>query len=218
MNSFTFFHSLLFCLIYFQAEKSLDFQLLADFCIKILYAYGILSVYCEIGEQLGTKFDELGDALYQCEFEALPIDVQRTIPIILSFMQNSPALAAYGNLKCSRETFKRVRILFKFTIWLKYFIVWMNFDLKILLCYIFRFPKMATHFVRFFVHFIEFVSKLNKNLMLIFVCLFVLICVFAKRHSNNRFQKKKKKNLTFIFNNWSKLCSLKTKMIINWLC
>lgn len=153
-----------FCIIHFQSKESLEFGILTDLCNKLLYAYGLLAVYCEVGHRLSAKFEGLSDILCECDLHLLPIDLQRQIPIVLFFMQNTPALTSYGNLGCSRETFKRVRLcFFIFTMWLGDVNIFLNFYSKFLLYYIFRFPKMVTLSFHCFVHFNEFVSKLNKS-------------------------------------------------------
>lgn len=76
--------------------------------VELMYVFGFVFVYCEIGHQLSSEFDTINDAFYELDWNSYPEEIKRTIPVILQVTQESFQLSAYGNYPCSRETFKKV--------------------------------------------------------------------------------------------------------------
>lgn len=64
---------------------------------------------CDIADRVTVRFDRTN--IYEhCEWYTFPIDVQRLLPILIHNAQTSPVIKAFGNIDCSRETFKLVII------------------------------------------------------------------------------------------------------------
>lgn len=67
-----------------------------------------LFAFCMFGENLAEQFDMLDVKLYQCDWFLFPIDIQRMLITLMSNTQQPAAIIGYGNIECTRETFKRV--------------------------------------------------------------------------------------------------------------
>lgn len=73
-----------------------------------MYGFGFVFIYCEAGNQIAGKFDEVDEAFYNLEWDIFPEKIQKMMPIILHVTQQPVQLKAYGNFECSRNTFKKV--------------------------------------------------------------------------------------------------------------
>lgn len=69
----------------------------------------LLFVTSEIGHRLHNAFDEIDDAICQLEWYQYPIEIQRILPLIMTYTQKPVVINFFGSFSCSREQFKRVR-------------------------------------------------------------------------------------------------------------
>lgn len=58
---------------------------------------------------MNSRFEEINDAFYNLNWEIFPDNAKRLMPIILHITQQPVHLESFGNVPCSRETFKKVR-------------------------------------------------------------------------------------------------------------
>lgn len=72
----------------------------------------VLAVFvaCEIGQRYSNAFTEVEDVFDQFSWYLLPIGIQRILPSINLYMQQSIEIKFFGSLSCSRELFKRVSV------------------------------------------------------------------------------------------------------------
>lgn len=63
---------------------------------------------CNAGEKLTNGFLKVGDLIYDCPWHRLPIKLRKYIPCIIAVSQRPVYIQGYGNIKCTRETFKSV--------------------------------------------------------------------------------------------------------------
>lgn len=70
------------------------------------YAFGLVFMFCEFGEQIKRRSDEINDAICDLDWNTFPLHVQRMMPVILLSVQNPVELTAYGGVRCARLTFK----------------------------------------------------------------------------------------------------------------
>lgn len=82
--------------------------------IVALSAFLCMFALCMFGENLAGQFNALDDALSQCKWYLFPIDVKRMLITLMSNTQQTVALLGYGNIECTRDTFKNVRIPYGF--------------------------------------------------------------------------------------------------------
>lgn len=91
-----------------QNKDTIDVKQIIYLLIKISYSLVSLFMYCECGELLRVRFDELNDDIYTSGWELFPMQIQRLLPIIVINTQQPVLLWGYGGFSCTRETFKRV--------------------------------------------------------------------------------------------------------------
>lgn len=81
---------------------------MANLLIKGIYSFILLYAFSELGERVRVSFEEIDNAIYAMKWESFPIKIQRMLPIIQMVAQQGVQLTAFGNIACSRETFKKV--------------------------------------------------------------------------------------------------------------
>lgn len=70
----------------------------------------ILGIACNCGEMVSNRFEIIHDALCRCDWYLWPIDLQQIILIVLANTQRSTIVYGFGNVECSRESFKKVKL------------------------------------------------------------------------------------------------------------
>lgn len=73
-----------------------------------ILSFGVVFMFCETGEQISNRLDEVDDAICEIDWNTFPLRAQRMIPMIILTTQHPLNLAAYGDIACARDTFKRV--------------------------------------------------------------------------------------------------------------
>ena len=76
--------------------------------VTLILVFGYNFVICELGERVTDQFDQFGEELAQCEWNELPIEMQRMYLIFLSDTKHRLNIRSYGGIICTRETFKMV--------------------------------------------------------------------------------------------------------------
>lgn len=115
-------------------SKSLDNWNLAELASTLTILIEILVVVfviCEIGESVTIQFETFEMELSQCEWFLLPIKMQRMYLIFVAHTQQEQNIHGYGNITCSRETFKKVSFS-----WNMYLFEWKNTVILTSLIYI----------------------------------------------------------------------------------
>lgn len=74
--------------------------------LQVVLIYVI--VLCLFGYEVTLRFDEISDAIYQCGWTELPMNVQRILPMILQISQNTVFIEGNFNDRCTREFLKKV--------------------------------------------------------------------------------------------------------------
>lgn len=65
-------------------------------------------MFCEAGHMVGNRCVGFSDAIGQCKWYLFPIKIQQMLIIVMANSQNSTPIHGFGNILCSRETFKKV--------------------------------------------------------------------------------------------------------------
>lgn len=58
---------------------------------------------------MSNQFDIYGDELYHCDWYLFSIKFQRMLLMILTNSQQPVVIRGYGNIECTRDTFKKVK-------------------------------------------------------------------------------------------------------------
>ena len=78
--------------------------------VQVIYAFGVLLITCELGQQINLAFIDCSDMIDQFDWYLFPIEIQRMLPLILNFAQQPIEVKCFGSAACDRETFKYVRV------------------------------------------------------------------------------------------------------------
>lgn len=79
--------------------------------IEAMYAFGVVFISCELGQRSTNDFEECSEMIEQLDWYLFPAEIQRMLPIIINFAQQPIVFYCFGSAACSRDTFKKVRIL-----------------------------------------------------------------------------------------------------------
>lgn len=98
-----------FCLYLSHSQSQDTPNPIALVKISILLFWSVVEifVFCETSERLTIEFDEI-DFYNEWDWYLFPNEVRRILPTIIINVQEPVALQGYGNITCTRETFKRV--------------------------------------------------------------------------------------------------------------
>lgn len=72
------------------------------------WSYVQLFIICDASEHVTHRFEEI-DLYNQCKWYEFPSNVRRSMPIIIANTQRPIVISAFGNILCTRETFKMVK-------------------------------------------------------------------------------------------------------------
>lgn len=72
--------------------------------VAIFWSFAQIYLFCELGERLSKRFDEIDYELFDYEWYQWPNEIQKVLPIIMNETQTRIVLKAFGNIECSRET------------------------------------------------------------------------------------------------------------------
>lgn len=67
-----------------------------------------LFLYCYFGKMATESFEHIADALYECNWQKLPIELQKYFIIMMSNSQRSIYYSGYGIAVLNLETFTKV--------------------------------------------------------------------------------------------------------------
>lgn len=68
----------------------------------------MLLLICEFGQILTDHFDQVNNAIDDCDWTLFPKEVQKIWPIIIQNSQRIVVLRTFEKSSCSRESFKQV--------------------------------------------------------------------------------------------------------------
>lgn len=69
-----------------------------------------VSIACELGQRLDDAFIKIDFTIDQIDWYSLPIEIKRMLPMVIANAQRPVLLECFGNVACTREVFKNVRI------------------------------------------------------------------------------------------------------------
>lgn len=76
--------------------------------ILMFWSFAANFLFCEFGEQVTRKFNQLNDIICQSEWYLLPNDIQRMLPTIMMTTRKGIILQGFGGVELTREAFKTV--------------------------------------------------------------------------------------------------------------
>ena len=106
MNSFKRFYWILF--IYLKWDDDSELYEIIILSVMIFWVFAFNFAICEPGERVTDQFEQFGEEVERCEWNKLPIEMQRMYLIFLSDTQQPVNIRSYGGILCTRDTFKTV--------------------------------------------------------------------------------------------------------------
>lgn len=99
-------------------STSPNFSAIVKGSVLAVLSFTQIFIFCDTSEQVTSRFIEI-DVYVICDWYKYDRDTCRLFPIIIANSQQPVILKGYGNILCTRETFKKVGI------W-KYFILYLG--------------------------------------------------------------------------------------------
>lgn len=85
------------------------------------YSFGPIFLACEVGQHLSDTAEGIDNMIEQFDWYLFPLQQQRMLCTILIDVQEPVVIACFGDVSCSRETFKKVNFVYKnYPIYLNY--------------------------------------------------------------------------------------------------
>lgn len=78
--------------------------------IEMFWTFAFVLIFCELGEMVSSEFDAFNGSVEQCKWYSFPIEMQRMVVIFMANAQQPSYIRAFGNISCTRETFKKVNL------------------------------------------------------------------------------------------------------------
>lgn len=76
----------------------------------VFWAFTFIFFYCELGKAVTDEFDNIDEDLCQYKWYLLSVDTQRMMIIFMNDTQQPALLRGFGNVTCTRDSFKNVII------------------------------------------------------------------------------------------------------------
>lgn len=105
LNFHYFFH------IIFQLSDDINLLVFLESICCGFGAFSLVFFANEVGQRFSNEFDAGDFGFGQLKWYRFPKELQRILPIIISTVQHPSAVKFFGSAACSREQFKKVRIL-----------------------------------------------------------------------------------------------------------
>lgn len=100
----------IFIFVCFQDQTASPVMIVVMICLTF-WSFSLAFFFCEFGELISSNYGDLPIGLYDNKWYFYPLNEQRMIPTILIGTQDVVTLCGFGNVRCTRETFKTVWFL-----------------------------------------------------------------------------------------------------------
>lgn len=90
-------------------------MLVLKLSVEMFWAFGSIFIACELCESVSNAFIEVNDVVNQFDWYLFPIQVKRLLPTIIMNKQQPVNFECFGSIRFSRETFKKVSVLYMYT-------------------------------------------------------------------------------------------------------
>lgn len=93
---------------FIQVHQVGNLAVLLKTILEVIYPFGVLFTMCELAHRYIQAFDECDEMVDQFDWYIFPVKIQRMMPLILNFTQQSNEIKCFGSAACNREAFKYV--------------------------------------------------------------------------------------------------------------
>lgn len=102
---------ILIVLFFIQSRHELNAVVLFEIIFEGGYAFGLVLISCELGQQMTDAFESCNTVLCELEWYLFPVGIRKMLPPILLIAQVPVRLECFGSNACTRESFKKVCIV-----------------------------------------------------------------------------------------------------------
>lgn len=85
-----------------------DSQEILPTILVVIPVFGMIFIACEFNQEVTDKFETFNDKFVECNWYSYDIELQQMFLIFASNTQQPVFIRGYGNLLCTRETYKKV--------------------------------------------------------------------------------------------------------------
>lgn len=75
---------------------------------EMVWSFALIAFYCEFSQMMCQKFSWFSEEVHHCDWYLFPIELKRLYLIFLLDVQQLSIVRGYGNILCTRDTFKTV--------------------------------------------------------------------------------------------------------------
>lgn len=75
---------------------------------QMLWAFAVITFYCEFSEKVISIFDDFNQELFRCKWYLFSNELKRMYLTFMLNTQQPKIIQGYGNIVCTRDTFKKV--------------------------------------------------------------------------------------------------------------
>lgn len=111
INNYNFHRYLRFILndyLSFQSQGTTNPIELIRPLILIFWSFATVVYFCEYGDMVTSRLDEIKDVIWQGDWYAYPNEIQRILPMIVANAQQPVVVHGFGNLVFTRLSIKQV--------------------------------------------------------------------------------------------------------------
>ena len=91
-----------------KSDHALDPMELMTPITELAWAFALIACFCEFSHIMSEEFNRFNDELNKSEWYLIPIEMQRIYLIFLLDTQQLTVVCGFGNIFCTRDTFKSV--------------------------------------------------------------------------------------------------------------
>lgn len=100
-----------YCFFLYQSEPNPNLASLVTSLIVALWVVVMIFLTCESGERLTNQYDIFEYEYDQCNWYSFPLEIQRTLPILISSHQRPAMVQGYAHTVCRRASCATVTFL-----------------------------------------------------------------------------------------------------------
>lgn len=83
--------------------------------LDTLLATVCMFVMCELGQRVSNAFEEILDEFDKFNWHKFPLEISRSLPMILAAAQEPVELEMFASISCCREVLKKVSCIDSFS-------------------------------------------------------------------------------------------------------
>lgn len=94
--------------MHLKSDDGLPMSMMLQPLLSIVWSFGIIFCICEFGERLTLQFIAFDRQVWQTKWYSMPTELQRMLLVLIANAQQPAFLKSYGNIECTRDSFKMV--------------------------------------------------------------------------------------------------------------